>query len=278
MKKLILALIITILLVLLVIFGEEQITLTQKTITSSLDYTIDFNGVSNGVIGVSSNVKAEKKIKIVISKVEKTNTYNLYPSTKTTFYPLTFGDGSYSISIYENTTDTKYRKILTSFFSVKLATVNSVFLQSIQEINWSKENLAIKVAADIAKNSKTKEQMIKDIYNYISKTIVYDREKIKKIDTTYLPSIDSTLSTKNGICYDYSALLAAMLRSQGIPTKMIKGYAKNSTVYHAWNEIFLEKENRWIVVDVTSDAYLLQNGFKIEFERKSSLYSKIKEL
>jgi transglutaminase-like putative cysteine protease len=69
-----------------------------------------------------------------------------------------------------------------------------------------------------------------------------------------------------------------MLRSQGIPTKMVKGYAKDSTIYHAWNEIYLEKEKRWIVVDVTSDAYLLQNGSKIQFERVSTSYTKIKEL
>lgn len=37
-----------------------------------------------------------------------------------------------------------------------------------------------------------------------------------------------------------------MLRSQGIPTKMIFGYVGD--VYHAWN-MFYTKENGWITVE-----------------------------
>ena len=39
-----------------------------------------------------------------------------------------------------------------------------------------------------------------------------------------LPSVDETLKTKKGICFDYAALMTAMLRSQGIPTKLEIGY------------------------------------------------------
>ncbi len=59
----------------------------------------------------------------------------------------------------------------------------------------------------------------------------YDYDKAQNIVdnnvTGYLPDPDETLSTKKGICYDYAALAAAMLRSQGIPTKLITGYVSS---------------------------------------------------
>ena len=74
--------------------------------------------------------------------------------------------------------------------------------------------------------------------------------------TGYLPDPDETLSTKKGICYDYAALAAAMLRSQGIPTKLITGYVSSggSELYHAWNMIWLE-ESGWITVEIRAPRH-----------------------
>ena len=35
---------------------------------------------------------------------------------------------------------------------------------------------------------------------------------------------DAVMQRKKGICFDYAALMTAMLRSQGIPTKLVFGY------------------------------------------------------
>ena len=46
-----------------------------------------------------------------------------------------------------------------------------------------------------------------------------------------------------GICFDYAALMAGMLRSQGVPCKLVIGYAGD--VYHAWISVWSE-ETGWI--------------------------------
>jgi len=51
------------------------------------------------------------------------------------------------------------------------------------------------------------------------------------------------LERKKGICFDYAALMAAMLRSQNVPCKLVVGYA--GEVYHAWISVWTE-ENGWI--------------------------------
>ena len=55
----------------------------------------------------------------------------------------------------------------------------------------------------------------------------------------------STMSwlKKSGICFDYAALMTAMLRTQGIPTKLVVGYA--GSVYHAWISTYTE-ETGWV--------------------------------
>ena len=51
------------------------------------------------------------------------------------------------------------------------------------------------------------------------------------------------LSAKKGICFDYAALMAGMLRSQNVPCKLVVGYA--GTAYHAWINVWTE-ESGWI--------------------------------
>ena len=46
-----------------------------------------------------------------------------------------------------------------------------------------------------------------------------------------------------GICFDYAALMAAMLRSQRIPTKLQVGYAGEA--YHAWISCYVD-EIGWV--------------------------------
>ena len=64
----------------------------------------------------------------------------------------------------------------------------------------------------------------------------------------YVPDIDDMLETKMGICFDFSALMGALLRSQGVPTQMVMGYA--DITYHAWNNIYIDGE--WVRYDATS--------------------------
>ena len=55
--------------------------------------------------------------------------------------------------------------------------------------------------------------------------------------------LDTVLEEKKGICFDYAALMTGMLRSQGIPCKMVFGYA--GTIYHAWISVWSETDG-WI--------------------------------
>ena len=71
----------------------------------------------------------------------------------------------------------------------------------------------------------------------------YDYEKAKTVTSGYLPELDAVLAERKGICFDYAALMTAMLRSQEVPCKLVVGYA--GSVYHAWISVWTE-DNGWI--------------------------------
>ncbi|MCI9382900.1 MAG: transglutaminase domain-containing protein, partial [Lachnospiraceae bacterium] len=79
----------------------------------------------------------------------------------------------------------------------------------------------------------------------------------------YLPDVDATLQERKGICFDYSALFAAMLRAQDIPVRLAIGYVQPDNIYHAWNQVYLDGE--WVWMDSTfgpESAYTEENYTK----------------
>ena len=135
----------------------------------------------------------------------------------------------------------------------------------------------IKKAGELTRNLKTDKEKVIAIYNFVVDTFSYDYDKINNINTMYVPDIEKIYIDKKGICYDYSAVFAAMLRSQNIPAKLIKGYSDLVKGYHAWNEVYLLDENRWIVIDTTYDSVLKKNNMKFNMEKSQEKYKAARE-
>ena len=159
------------------------------------------------------------------------------------YFPLTSGNGTYQISVYENVQDDEYSVLMMDSFEVKLKNKFLPFLYPNQYVEFTSKTKAVKEAKKLAKDSKDDLAIVKAVYNYVVKNVKYDDEKAQNVQSGYLPSVDETLKTKKGICFDYAALMTAMLRSQGIPTKLEIGYSGN--IYHAWISTWLN-EKGWV--------------------------------
>ena len=128
-------------------------------------------------------------------------------------------------------------------FDVKLKNKFLPFLYPNQYVKFSQGTKAVKKAKELAKDKKDSLSVVKVMYHYVVDNVKYDDDKAKNVQKGYLPSVDETLETKKGICFDYAALMTAMLRSQGIPTKLEIGYS--GSVYHAWISTWLD-EKGWV--------------------------------
>lgn len=242
-------------------------------------YDVDFEMSQDGIVKILNNAGRDVKTKVIIEKGERKYTYNIDNKLSYVNLPLQLGNGDYSVKIFENISGTKYKNVYAKTSTVAIKSEKDVFITSNQQVNWDKQDnamiLANKLVEDARKNKGailTQQEIIDVIYDYVITNIDYDYDKIETLTYDYLPDIDRILEDGKGICYDYSVLFASMLRSQNIPTKLIKGYSETTDVYHAWNEIYIPSKNEWIVVDTTYDAAVKKYNNPFQMEKEKSLY------
>ncbi len=228
--------------------------------------------INNSEISVASNSYG-KDMRIMVEKGSQKYYYSL--NNKQENLPIQLGDGAYTVKILQNISGNRYKVLDKSTLTVQGSNSLDVYLSSSQPVYWQGMNQVIGLASSLTINSKTDAEKVKAIYSYIIENITYDNNKINNISTDYVPNLEEILSSKSGICYDYAALFAGMLRSEGIPTKLVKGYKNDMREYHAWNEVMIE--GNWVTIDTTYDAALNTLKNKPSMNKGSSEYSKERE-
>jgi len=187
--------------------------------------------------------------KVIIEKGDTQYIYNAVSDIE--YFPLQMGSGKYNVSIMGSNDGRRFRLISEDSFNVTLEE-NAVFLSASQTVNWDEESKVAIVANDLIKEAKTNQEKLEIIHTYVINNVRYDYAKAQALPKGYIPSPVSTLDEGFGICYDFASLLASMLRSVDIPTKLVKGYSSYTPVYHAWNEVLIEED--WLVVDASTDS------------------------
>lgn len=231
---------------------------------------IDLSQIKNGLVNVAVASQKEAVSKVMISKGNEKYTYSIKSNNA---FPLQLGDGEYTVAVLENVQGNKYKVIESQKVTYKAEKANDVFLQSIQLINWSENSDVAKKAFELTKNAANDNEKIQAIYNYIVKNINYDYAKASSVKAEYIPDLNSFLKDSKGICYDYASLFAAMLRSVGVPAKLIMGNKDDINGYHAWNQVFLKDSNKWVSIDTTYDSIMLQNKRAASMIKNDKSYS-----
>lgn len=208
------------------------------TVYSNSGASIDASNISDGYIMVKYTGGADKKIKCIVQKSgDVAYTYNLNNKGNYETFPLAEGNGKYSVTVYENISGTKYSTVYSSSFNVNIKNEFSPFLYPNQYVNFNENSNAVAVADKLTENLDNDLSKLTQIYHYVIGNISYDTQKAQTVESGYLPNVDETLQTRKGICLDYASLMTAMLRSQGIPSKLIVGYTGN--LYHAWINVYI---------------------------------------
>ena len=214
---------------------------------------------NDGTAKLTYNNEYSEKVKLLVQLTGGTQyKYDIPKGYVNINIPLTQGNGEYKLILCRNISGTKYAVVQTVSVTQRLANDNDAYLSSSYIIDWDRTNEAIKKAQSLASKGSTNDK-IKYIYEFVVKNYTYDYTKANNINdiaktAAYIPDVSKVYSEKKGICYDYSVLLASMLRSVGVPTKVVTGYTPNATVYHAWNNVYAD--SKWNVIDSTYDAQM----------------------
>lgn len=207
---------------------------------------IDYSNQSDGYIMIKYTGNCPKVKMIIVGPNSYKCTYDLISSDYQAF-PLTAGNGSYSIGVYENIEGTSYATAYSMTLEANISDEFSPYLRPSQYVNYTADSYAVTFASELCSTAVNELDCISTIYNYIIENITYDHDKAQAATngklTGYLPEIDASLIAGKGICLDYAAIMTCMLRSQHIPTRLEVGYAGD--VYHAWVSTYI-KDIGWV--------------------------------
>lgn len=214
-----------------------------KVVLSDQTVVIDVSNSAQGYIMVKY-IGTSSKVKMQIKGSNQTvYTYDLYQGRYETF-PLTSGDGNYQIHVFEHVRDNQYSLATTKTIVVKLANPLLPYLYPNQYVSYSSGSQTVAKSAQLAAGADNSLAVVQNIYTYVIENISYDTQKAATVTSGYLPVVDSILSSGKGICFDYAALMTAMLRAQNIPARLEIGYASGG-IYHAWISVYLEQQG-WV--------------------------------
>ncbi len=218
---------------------------------------VDYSHTGDGYV----SVKYTGTVPVIKLRItgpdEEVYTYDLKTHDYEVF-PLTGGNGQYTVAVYENIEGTQYAVAMSELIDVQIDDDLTPYLYPNQYVNFTKDSEAVKYAAELVYSADSDIEAVELVYDFIVNNITYDKEFAESKPTNYVPNIDTTLKTKKGICLDYAALMCSMLRSQGIPTRLEIGYAADA--YHAWISVHIEDKG-WVngIIEFTGDTWQLMD-------------------
>lgn len=204
-------------------------------VKSNSDAEIDYSNANDGYVMVRYKTPTDLRLKAQVKGPTTTYTYNVSQGEWTTF-PLSDGPGEYKIVVFRNTTGNKYATVLSQTITYDPTDEFAPFLYSNQYVNIVDAPQTVLKAHELIGDTWDTLTQIQTVYDYVVNNFTYDKQKAATVQSGYLPDLDEVLAAKKGICFDYAALMAGMLRSQGVPCKLVVGYA--GTQYHAWISVW----------------------------------------
>lgn len=209
----------------------------------------DLSAVEEGYVAVSA--VSDKRLKFQVDTGD-IYYYDLKNDGTPSIFPLQSGNGHYVFRVCENIVESSYAYIAEASADVTMIDEFQPYLRTNDYVPYEKDSECVKLASQFASESYSALDVVDQVFRYVCQNVTYDKAKAENVQSGYVPDPDETLKTGKGICFDYASLTASMLRSQGIPTKLIFGYVSPNDVYHAWNMIYT-KETGWIVAEFKVD-------------------------
>ena len=213
--------------------------------------TIDASHTDQGYVMIRCEA-SEKRLKARIATSAQTYYYDLPGGEGYSVFPLQMGDGSYTVRVMEQVENDLYALRFGVEITVALADETVPFLYPNQYVWYDASTKTVQKARELAQGLTSQTEIATAFYEYVVKHMTYDTKKAATVPNGYLPRVDESLESGTGICFDYAALLAVMLRAEGIPTKMLIGTVTPVNLYHSWNSVFLE--GKWVWMDPTLDG------------------------
>lgn len=214
----------------------------------------DYSNAGKGYVSV--DYSGTTRLKLLLKLGSSQFDFDIYPGRGVQYITLAQGSGTYTVEIYEMLDSGKFINSVNETFTANIADEITMFTYRNFYVEFGANSACVAKASEVCAGCTSALDKIAAVFRYVTDNITYDKQKAATVTSGYIPDPDKVLAAKTGICFDYASLTAAMLRSQGVPTRLITGYA-SPNIYHAWNEVYTP-ETGWITVEIQLDG----TGFK----------------
>lgn len=204
---------------------------------------IDMSNAGEGYIVVRYTGDCPKVKLQITGPNEVTYTFNCKGDGVGEVFPLAAGSGTYEVAVYENIEGSQYAVAYNHEIEVEQLDPTRAFLYPNQYVDFDASSEAVAKGQELATPCSDDLEVVANVYNYLLSAVTYDEAEAESVQSGYIPDVDDVLRRGTGICLDYSALMATMLRSQRIPTRLEVGYA--GIAYHAWISTYI-KDVGWV--------------------------------
>ena len=222
-----------------------------KKVLKADKLTVDASNADQGYIMVKGP-KTKTRLKVTVEITGSKLQYDLNGDGEYEVFPLQLGRTNYTVSLWRQVEGKKYGKIGQVKVAAKMEDELSCFLYPNQYVNYKKDSPCVKEASEVCKGLETNKEKFYAIWDYIVRNFQYDYVKAVTVagSSGMLPDIEGCWKGKKGICQDLSAVACAMMRSQGIPARLMIGQLGSGTP-HAWVMAWVDGED--IFFDPTAE-------------------------
>lgn len=207
--------------------------------------SIDTSSSSSGVFTVSVEDAVEDRYILSMENGGEECYFFIRTDGVAEIFPITLGDGWYTATLLEHYFADYYNPVDQRGFVVTLDDNNSPWLSPSRFVPFDEDSKVVALAAEICDGLETEEEKYEAVCTYARRHFIYDHIKVlhsRYDDVTAAPDIDRVVDKGLGTCLDLSSTMVAMLRSQGIVSKLVYGRANNYA--HAWTVSIINGEER----------------------------------
>ncbi len=208
-----------------------------KSIESDGKLLVDTGYVSDGYFWAAVRDTNKHRLKLRVIKGDQTLTYDLNGDAEYECFPLQLGSGDYEISLYENVSGKKYAGSGKLTIYAGMENEDSCFLIPNQYVHYTPSSEAV-LESETRCAGMSAAETYTSVCDFMTGSFVYDFIKALTIQAGQLPEIDECFATRKGVCQDLSAVMCCMLRTRGVPARLMIGYADSN--YHAWVEFRMD--------------------------------------
>ncbi len=212
--------------------AEVLMPKTGKKVQKDGKLVVDVSNSADGYIMVKG-AKDKKRLKLRITAGNSSLNYDINSDGNYEVFPLQFGKTSYTVTLWRNVEGKKYKEVgKVSVQPKNMKDELRCFLFPNQYVNYTEETACVKLACEMCKDMTDPAEIYKAVTKYVASSYSYDFVKSMTVKAGTLPDIDYCWTKRMGICQDLSALTCAMLRSQGVPARLVIGTLGPTP--HAW--------------------------------------------